>query len=82
MHRVLPAALVVAILSATSMAAQAEGTVPELRKAYRTACKADIERFCAAAEKKGACLKQHMAEITPDCKTARKAYRTARKAPE
>jgi hypothetical protein len=80
--RILAAAPILAFVLITPIAAYAGDQVAELRKSYRAACKADIEKYCSSAEKKGACLKEHTSEITQDCKIARKAYRTAKKAVE
>lgn len=59
-------------------AANAE-TLQQSKAAYKAACKADLKKFCANSDKKGACLKAHAAEIAPECLSARKAYRAAKK---
>ncbi len=47
------------------------------------ACKADREKFCADLKpgdgQIGACMKQHEAELSPECAAARQAGREARK---
>lgn len=61
------------------LAANAETSVVQSRVAYKAACKVDVKTFCAGAEKKGACLKVHVKEISSECRDARKAYRVAKK---
>lgn len=66
---------------AAAPAVHADSKLDETRAAYRAACKEDMKKFCATAEKghKGACLKQHVKELSKDCRDARKTFRQARK---
>jgi hypothetical protein len=79
MHRTsLCAALVLFVLPAIALAQDAAQTSPEQKEArqkVRTACAADIQKFCANIERaKGAmrtCLDQHQASLSSDCNAAR-----------
>ena len=73
---------IVALLFAAAPVAHADTKLDETRAAYRSACKADMQKYCATAEKghKGACLKQHIKEVSKECREARKSYRQTRKA--
>ena len=43
-------------------------------------CKADMEKFCKDAEKKGKCMHEHKKELSAECQTAMKAHADAMKA--
>ncbi len=47
------------------------------------ACKADVQTYCGGVEKGGgrikACMKEHVASLSPGCKSALQAMRAARK---
>jgi hypothetical protein len=94
MHRPILAA--VAALAILSLAALAQSTTPQSptaaapsgdqqdgRGKTRTACAADIQKFCANIERaKGAmrsCLEAHENDLTASCKAAR-AERAAERA--
>ena len=88
MHRTTPiAVLVLAWLPAAALAQsetpQSSPERAESRQKVRTACAADIQKFCANIERaKGAmraCLDQHQAGLSAECSTAR-AERAAMKA--
>jgi hypothetical protein len=79
-------ALLFALTSAAALAQSAppaSGDKAEARQKMRTACAADIQKFCANIERgKGAtrtCLEQHQAELSTQCNAAR-AERAAMKA--
>jgi hypothetical protein len=56
-----------------SLAWSQTGPSPE-GHAKLKACKADVERLCAGVQRGGGrireCLKQHAAELSPECKAA------------
>jgi Cysteine rich repeat len=88
--RTYAAALGLALLPLTALAqtAQSPSSAPAAqpdREAYRAACAADVQKFCANIEKaKGAmrgCLQTHEKELSASCKAAR-AERAAAKAKE
>jgi membrane-bound lytic murein transglycosylase B len=81
-------------LSMLPLAALAQSTTPqkpadtssvatsESREKYRTACAADVQKFCAGIEKaKGAtraCLDTNAAQLSDTCKAARSERAAAR----
>ena len=75
----LTAALAVCLCTVLPFSANAEVSIEQSRAAYKAACKADVKKFCADAQKKGTCLKEHVKEISSECREARKAYRSAKK---
>lgn len=80
----LTLALAVCLSTALPLAAHAGTTLEQSRAAYKSACKADLKKYCANAEKgkNGACLKEHIKDISSECKEARKAYRLVKKQEE
>ena len=81
----LAAALVLSVLPAVALAQSAEQSSPErseARQKVRTACAADIQKFCANIERaKGAmraCLDQHQASLSSECNAARAERAAAR----
>jgi hypothetical protein len=73
--------------------AQSSGTAPpprtapspamkQARSKMRAACAADIQKFCADAERgksARACLQSHRAELSPECASARAELRAERR---
>ena len=86
-RKLLGAALVIALLPAGAIAQDAPSRSSperaEAREKVRTACAADIQKFCANVERaKGAmraCLEQNQASLSTACNSAR-AERAALKA--
>jgi predicted outer membrane protein len=82
--KTLGAALALALLSATAFAQSAtpQSAAPEAREKMRTACAADVQKFCANIERaKGAmrgCLQAHEAQLSDGCKAARVERAAAR----
>ncbi len=81
----LGAVLVLSVLPAIALAQGAEQSSPEraeARQKVRTACAADIQKFCASIERaKGAmraCLDQHRANLSSECNAAREERAAAR----
>ena len=91
-HKALGCALLLALLPVVALA---QGVTPpastspperaEARQKVRTACAADIQKFCAGIERaKGtmrACLQQNQASLSNECNSAR-AERAALRAKE
>lgn len=81
MHlRILGVALLLALLPAAARAQSATSATPsparaEAREKVRTACAADIQKFCANIERaKGAmrtCLEQNQTSLSNECNAAR-----------
>ena len=77
-------ALALALLPATAFAQSAgpQSAAPEVREKMRTACAADVQKFCASIERaKGAmrdCLQAHEAQLSDGCKAARVERAAAR----
>ncbi len=89
-HRILGVALLLALLPAAARAQSAPSATPsparaEAREKVRTACAADIQKFCANIERaKGAtrtCLEKNQATLSNECNAAR-AERAALRAKE
>jgi hypothetical protein len=89
-HRILGVALLLALLPAAARAQSATSTTQpperaEAREKVRTACAADIQKFCASIERaKGAmrtCLEQNQTSLSNECIAAR-AERAALRAKE
>ena len=89
-HKSLGCALLLALLPAVAFAQDATppASTPEraeARQKVRTACAADIQKFCASIERaKGAmraCLEQNQASLSNECNSAR-AERAALRARE
>ena len=81
----LGAALLLSVLPAIALAQSAPPASPEraeTRQRVRTACAADIQKFCANIERgKGmmrACLDQHQANLSGECSAARAERAAAR----
>jgi len=79
-HTTLGAAFILALLPAVALAQSATPPAPssertEARAKVRTACAADIQKFCANIERaKGAmraCLDQNQASLSSECGAAR-----------
>jgi predicted outer membrane protein len=76
-HKTFGVALALALLPATAFAQSAapQSAAPEAREKMRTACAADVQKFCADIERaKGAmrgCLQAHEAQLSDGCKAAR-----------
>ncbi len=74
-------------LYATLLAALMAAASPTLRaqdmQGPGKACKPDREKFCAGLKpgdgKLGACMKEHAAELSPECTAAREEAKEARK---
>ena len=87
MHRnILGTALFLSLLPAAALAQSAPSPErAEARERVRTACAADIQRFCANIERaKGAmrsCLEQNQTDLSQECNAAR-AERAAVRAKE
>jgi Cysteine rich repeat len=68
--------------STTAAPAAPSPAVKEARVKMRTACAADLQKFCATVERgKGAlvgCLRTHGTELSPECTSARAALRATR----
>jgi hypothetical protein len=92
-----PAPIVAAVLLATlALAALGQATaqpttaapavpsaaIKEARAQMRSACRADVQKFCADVERgKGAivgCLQTHRTELAPECTSARALLRETR----
>ena len=89
-RKILGAALLLALLPAVAQSQSATPPAPspgraEARQKVRTACAADIQKFCANIERaKGAmraCLEQNQANLSSECNAAR-AERAALRAKE
>lgn len=91
-HETLGCALLLALLPAVALAQDAAPPAStssperaEARQKVRTACAADIQKFCAGIERaKGAmraCLEQNQASLSSECSSAR-AGRAALRAKE
>jgi Cysteine rich repeat len=82
--RTYAAALALALLPATAIAQSAPATPSPDREAYRAACSADVQKFCANIEKaKGAmrsCLEAHEKDLSDTCRAARAERAAARAA--
>ena len=79
-HGILGVALLLALLPAAARAQNATSATPsparaETREKVRTACAADIQKFCASIERaKGAmrtCLEQNQTSLSNECNAAR-----------
>jgi hypothetical protein len=73
---VIAATLALAAFTAGCVDAQAQAS-PELAnqaRALALTCRADFSRLCAGVQPGGgrglACLQQHLAELTPECRSA------------
>jgi len=70
-------ALVLALLPATAFAQSAapQSAAPEAREKVRTACAADVQKFCASIERAKramrSCLETHETQLSDGCKAAR-----------
>lgn len=89
-HKIAGAAVLLILLPAAALAQDSTSTAPsparaEAREKVRTACAADIQKFCGNIERaKGArrtCLDQNQANLSSDCNAAR-AERAALRAKE
>lgn len=89
-HKTFTVALLLTLLPAAAFAQSATSPEPsperaEARAKVRTACAADIQKFCANIERaKGAmraCLEQNQTSLSVECNTAR-SERAALKAKE
>jgi len=89
-HSIVGAAFLLALLPAAALAQSPTSTTPsparaEAREKVRTACAADIQKFCASIERaKGAmrtCLEQNQTSLSNECNAAR-AERAALRAKE
>ena len=77
-------ALALAVLPMTALAqgATPPKTTPDMREKMRTACAADVQKFCANIDRvKGAmrsCLEAHDKQLSDGCKAARAERAAAR----
>jgi hypothetical protein len=84
-HRNLAVAFILSAVPTVALAQSAPQSSPErseARQKMRTACAADIQKFCASIERgKGAmraCLDEHQASLSSECNAARAERAAAR----
>jgi len=76
----LPLALPLAAVAQTTSAPPSPALKEALMKA-RAACVGDVQKLCANVERGNAlqsCMREHQAELSPDCKSARAGVRAVR----
>ena len=75
-------ALILVPMAASAQSASPQSSAPDMRERIRTACAADVQKFCANVERaKGAmrsCLEANDKQLSEGCRAARAERAAAR----